>query len=200
MTETEATWGRNGSTILIPGGQMLETRFRYADIYPYTVKLLCMAHSGQPSQPPPRIFPQSFDEIYSLREQLASFKVSIGRRQADQEVYYSLIKTLDSPEQVILDKYLDGGRGDTRYAIVPDEYPAALPKGASHLLMWYIDENASYSWVANKISEYFVDQRLTTHDFVVYRKPSNSGLFIPGFSRSIILPHVQLLVRDKESS
>ena len=146
---------------------------------------------------PPRIFPQSFDEIYSLREQLASFKVSIGREQADQEAYYAFIKTLDNPEQVILDKYLDGGRGDARYAIVPNEHPAALPEGVSHLLMWYIDENAPYSWVANKISEYFVDQRLTTQDFVVYRKPSNSGLFTPGFSRSITLPHVQILVRAK---
>jgi len=197
MVKTEARPGRNSSPILIPGGQMLETGFRYADIYPYTVRLLCMAHSGQPSQPPPRIFPQSFDEIYSLREQLASFKVSIGREQADQEAYYAFIKTLDNPEQVILDKYLDGGRGDARYAIVPNEHPAALPEGASHLLMWYIDENAPYSWVANKISEYFVDQRLTTQDFVVYRKPSNSGLFTPGFSRSITLPHVQILVRAK---
>ena len=60
MVEIEATQERNGPPVFILGGQMLETGFRYADIYPYTVRLLCMAHSGQPSQPPPKNLSSKF--------------------------------------------------------------------------------------------------------------------------------------------
>ena len=71
-----------------------------------------------------------------------------------------------------------------------------MPPGVSHLLMWYIDKDLPNTWVGNKISEYIEGQKLTTGDFVIYRKPDNSGPFVPGFSRSITLPHVHLLIRD----
>jgi|ERR1035437_2864052 hypothetical protein len=133
-----------------------------------------------------------------MREQLAAFNASIGRDQVNQEAYYAFIKTIGSPQQLILDKYFDGHTtpNDRRFAIVPNEYPATIPKEVSHLLMWYVDEDLPNTWVGNKISEYIERQKLTTGDFVVYRKPGTSGPFVPGFSKSITLPHVHLLVRD----
>jgi hypothetical protein len=191
--------GSELSRTFFPRGQLSEAGgFRYANLYPYIVKLLSVASSGKHSSPPPRYHPQSFNEIWTMREQLAAFNTSIGRSQADQEAYYAFIKTVGSPEQLILDKYFGGktAPNDKRFAIVPNEYPAAIPEGVSHLLMWYVDRDLPNTWVGNKISEYIEGQKLTTGDFVVYRKPDNSGPFVPGFSKSIILPHVHLLVRD----
>ena len=96
------------SHTFFPGGQISEAGFRYANLYPYIVKLLSIAYSGEHPQPPPRFYPQSFDEIYSMREQLAAFNISMGRDQADQKAYYAFIKTAGNPEQLIIEKYFGG--------------------------------------------------------------------------------------------
>jgi hypothetical protein len=179
-----------------------EVGYRYADIFPYTVRLLSIAHSRQSSESPPRIFPQSFDEIYSLRDRLAAFQVSIGRKPVENDGYYAYLESSGSADLVIIKKHFDGAmpkEKDRRFAIVPNDYPAEMPMGAQHQLMWYLDEELNYSWVADKIANHIINLKLTVQDFVVYRKPSNSGLFLPGFSRSINIPHVHLIIRDRDS-
>lgn len=176
-----------------------ENGYRYADIFPYTVRLLSIAHSTQPLEPLPRIFPQSFEDIYSVRDELAAFKLSIGRNLIDQVNYYAYLKTLGSPELAIINKFFDGfmpKENDKRFVIAPDDFPAELPQGVSHQMMWYLDEGLDYSWVANRIADHIIGLKLTTQDFVAYRKPSKNGLFLPGFSRSIDIPHVHLIIRD----
>ncbi|MCL5113558.1 MAG: hypothetical protein M1372_00110 [Patescibacteria group bacterium] len=178
-------------------GLMPEAGFRYTDVYADAARLLSIAYSEQHHEPPPRVHPQSFDEIWLMRDKLAKFNVSLGRSLEDQEAYYAFIKTMDKPDQLIVDKYFDGkiSPDDRRFAIVPNEYPASMPSDAQHFLMWYIDNGLPNSWVVDKIAEYIIEQKLTTADFAAYRKPSNAGSFLPGFSRSISLPHVHLILR-----
>lgn len=71
-----------------------------------------------------------------------------------------------------------------------------MPNDASHLLMWYTDERMPYGLVAHRISEFVLDQKLTIGDFIVYIKPNYSGPFLPGFSKSIALPHVHIITRN----
>ena len=119
--------------------QMVEQGFRYVDIYPYTLRLLSMAHSRIPTVPPPRTHPRCFDEIYSQRDNLAAFKVSLGRGEEDQVAYYALLRQVDTPDQMVLDKYFNGtvSENDNRSTIVSDDYPARMPEDASHFLLWY---------------------------------------------------------------
>jgi hypothetical protein len=179
------------------GSEMSQARFRYIDIYANTARLLSVAYSEQHQEPPPRLHPQSFDEIWLMRDELARFKVSLGRAPEEQNAYHAFIKKVDSPDQLIIDKYFGGSISvnDKRFVFVPNEYPAAMPLDAQHLLMWYVSDGLPNSWVIDKISDYIVNQRLTTSDFVIYRKPPNTGSFLPGFSRSISLPHVHLILR-----
>lgn len=78
--------------------QLVREGFRYVDVYPYTLRLLSVAHSGIPVVPPPRIHPLCFDEIYSQRDNFANFKVSLGREEKDQENYYALLRRISDPD------------------------------------------------------------------------------------------------------
>jgi hypothetical protein len=175
-----------------------ENGYRYVDIFPQTVRFLGRAYSIDHLSPPPRISPQSFEEIYMAREELASFTRSIGRTEAEQNNYRAYIQTLGNPETFIINKYFDGvglGENDKRFVIVPDEFPATLPNDASHRMMWYLDEKRDHGWVADKITAYILSLGLTSRDFVIYRKPPNGNLYLSGFSRSIDIPHVHIIVR-----
>jgi hypothetical protein len=167
------------------------TGFRYAEIYPDVARLLSIAYTGKHELPPPRVHPETFEEIYAMRDDLASFEVSLGRRPEDQQAYYAFIHAIKDPDQLVLGK-IDLSK--QKVIITPNEFPAAVPHGVEHLLAWYSNETPP-TFVVHSISEYIESRKLSTSDFVLYGKPSSAGPFIPGFSRSITIPHVHLLVR-----
>ncbi len=121
----------------------------------------------------------------------------MGRGEEDQVAYYALLRQIGTPDQMVLDKYFNGAvsENDNRSTIVSDDYPARMPEDASHLLMWYTNEYMPYGLVAHRISEFISDQKLTTGDFLVYIKPNYSDPFMPGFSKSVELPHVHIITR-----
>lgn len=187
---------------IVRPNHVIEHGFRYVGIYPYTLRLLSMAHSNIPTIPPPRIHALSFDEIYSQRNDLATFKVSLGRTEEDQIAYYNLLREIGDPNQVIVDKYFGGtiDENDNRSSIVSDDYPAKMPRDACHLLMWYANEHMPYGMIAHRISEFIIDRKLTAEDFLVYIKPNHSGPFMSGFSKSVTLPHVHIIIRNTQTT